>query len=102
MCSSQAYPGEHKQHSYQPVQTDRQVDPPSRHLRSVFMRQPYCETPIFGVNISIKAMGARTNIFLKDLEHRNACVGHTGKNLELPGNAKPKLQATAKRSRFSG
>ena len=48
------------------------------------------------------AMGARATSFLKDLEHRNACVGLAGYNLELVGNGKPELQATAKRSRFAG
>ena len=46
--------------------------------------------------------GARTTSVLKDLEHRNACVGLAGNNLELAGNGKPELQATAIRSRFSG
>ena len=47
-------------------------------------------------------MGARTTSVLKDLEDRNACVGLAGNNLELAGNGKPELQATAIRSRFSG
>ena len=47
-------------------------------------------------------MGARTTSVFKDLEHRNACVGLAGNNLELAGNGKPELQATAIRSRFSG
>ena len=48
------------------------------------------------------AIGSRTTSVLKDLEHRNACVGLAGNNLELAGNGKPELQATAIRSRFSG
>ena len=47
-------------------------------------------------------MGTRTTSVLKDLEYRNACVGLEGNNLELAGNGKPELQATAIRSRFSG
>ena len=48
------------------------------------------------------AMGARITSVLKDLEHRYACVGLAGNNLELAGNGKPELQATVIRSRFSG
>ena len=40
-------------------------------------------------------MGARTTSYLTDLEHRNACVGLAGNNLELAGNGKPELQVTA-------
>ena len=47
-------------------------------------------------------IGARTTSVLKDLEHRNACVGLADNNLELAGNGNPELQATAIRSRFSG
>ena len=47
-------------------------------------------------------MGARTTSVLKDLEHSNACVGLAGNNLELAGNGKPDLQATAIHYRFSG
>ena len=47
-------------------------------------------------------MGARTTSFIKYLEHRNARVGLAGNNLELSGNGKPELQATAIRSKFSG
>ena len=55
------------------------------------------------VDTSSTAMGARTTSFFKiDLEHRNACVGLAGNNLELAGNGKPELQETAIRSRFSG
>ena len=54
------------------------------------------------VDTSSTAMGARTTSVLKDLEDRNACVGLAGNNLELAGNGKPELQATAIRSRFSG
>ena len=49
----------------------------------------------WGWHFEYSLMGARTTSFQKDLEHRNACVG-------LAGNGKPELQATAKRSRFSG
>jgi hypothetical protein len=45
-------------------------------------------------------MPTRTPSILKDLEHRNACVGHTGKDKSRTGNGKPELQATAIRSRF--
>ena len=34
--------------------------------------------------------------------HRNSFVGLAGNNLELSGNVKPEMQATAIRSRFSG
>ena len=37
-------------------------------------------------------MGARTTSVLKDLEHRSACVGLAGNNLELAGNEKPELR----------
>ena len=47
-------------------------------------------------------MGARTTSILKDLEHRNACVGLAGNNLKLAGDGKPELQATAIHSIFSG
>ena len=40
-------------------------------------------------------MRARITSFLKDLEQRNACVGLAGNNLELAGNGKSELQATA-------
>ena len=47
-------------------------------------------------------MGARARSFFKYLEHRNACVGLVaGNNLELVGNGKPVLQATAIYSSFS-
>ena len=52
-----------------------------------------------GVDTSRTAMQART---LKDLEHCNACVGLAVNVLDLAGNGKPELQATAIRSRFSG
>ena len=55
-----------------------------------------------GVDTPSTVMGARTTSFLKDLEHRNACVGLAGNNLELAGNGKPELQAISIRSRFSG
>ena len=55
-----------------------------------------------GVDTSSTVMGARITSVLKDLELRNACVGLAGNNLELAGNGKPELQATAIRSRFSG
>ena len=48
------------------------------------------------------AMCARITNVYKDLEHRNACVGLAGNNLELAGNGKPELQATAIRYRFTG
>ena len=47
------------------------------------------------VNTLSTAMGARATSVLKDIEHRNACVGLAGNNLELAGNGKPELQATA-------
>ena len=52
------------------------------------------------VDTSSTAMSARTTSVLKDLGYR--CVGLAGNNLELAGNGKPKLQARAIRSRFSG
>ena len=55
-----------------------------------------------GVDTSSTAILPRTTSVLKYLEHRNACVGLAGNNLELAGNGKPELQATAIRSRFSG
>ena len=55
-----------------------------------------------GVDTSSTAMGVRTTSVLKDLEHRNAYVGLVVNNLELAGNEKPKLQATAICSRFNG
>ena len=36
----------------------------------------------FGVDTSSTVMGAGTTSLLKDLEHRNACVGLAGNNLE--------------------
>ena len=48
-----------------------------------------------GVDTSSTAMGTRITSFFKDLEHRNACVGLAGNNLELAGNGKSELQATA-------
>ena len=57
---------------------------------------------ILGVDTSSTAMGDRTTSVLKHLENRNACVGLAGSNIELAGNGKPELQATAIRSRFSG
>ena len=56
----------------------------------------------FGVDTLSTAKGARTTSFLKDLEHRNACVGLAGNNLELAGNGKKELQAIAIGSRFCG
>ena len=47
-------------------------------------------------------MGTRSTSVLNDLVHRNACVGLAGNKLELAGNGKPELEATAIRSRFSG
>ena len=58
------------------------------------------ETNRLWVDTSSTAMGARATSFLRDLEHHNACVGLAGDNLELSGNGKPELQATAIRSRF--
>ena len=55
-----------------------------------------------GVDTSSTAMGARITSVLKNLEHRNACVGLAVNNLELSGNGKSELQATPIRSRFSG
>ena len=40
----------------------------------------------FGVDTSSTAMGIRTTSVLKDLEHRNACVGLAGNNPKLAGN----------------
>ena len=54
------------------------------------------------VDTSSTAMGVRTTSVLKDLEHRNACVGLAGNNLELADNGNPELQATAIRFRFTG
>ena len=58
--------------------------------------------PIRGGDTSSTAIGARTTSFSKDVEHRIACVGLAGNNLELATNGKPELQATPIRSRFSG
>ena len=60
------------------------------------------ETIRLWVDTSSTAMGARTTSVLKDLEHRNTCVGLAGNNLVLAGNGKLELQATAIQSRFSG
>ena len=46
------------------------------------------------VYTSSTAMEARTTSVLNNLEHRNACVGLAGNNLDLAGNGKPELQAT--------
>ena len=54
-----------------------------------------------GVGTSSIAMAARTTSVLKDLEHRNACVGLAGNNLELAGNGKQEPQETSIRSIFS-
>ena len=62
------------------------------------MRRPKYD----GVDTSSTVMGSRTTSVLKDLEHRNACVGLAGNNLQLAGNGKLELQATAIRSIFSG
>ena len=40
-------------------------------------------------------MGARTTSDIKDLEHGNAYVGLAANNLELAGNGKSELQASA-------
>ena len=60
------------------------------------------ETIRLWVDTSSTAMGAWTTSLLNYLKHRNTCVGLAGNNLELAGNGKPELQATAIRSRFSG
>ena len=39
----------------------------------------------FGVDTLSRAVGARTTRVLTDLEHRNACVGLAGNNLEPHG-----------------
>ena len=70
-------------------------------LEHGWLYQPWAETIRLGIDTSSTAMGARTTSALKDLEHRNACLGLAGNNLELAGNGKPELQATAIRSRFS-
>ena len=44
---------------------------------------------ILGAVTSSTDLGARTTSVLKDLKHRNACVGLAGNNLELAGNGKP-------------
>ena len=50
---------------------------------------------VCGGDTSSTAMGARTTSVLKDLEHRNVCVGLAGNNLELADNGNPELQPTA-------
>ena len=50
---------------------------------------------VCGLTLRVQPMGARTTSLLKDLKHRNACVGLAGNNLELAGNGKPELQATS-------
>ena len=47
-------------------------------------------------------MDAQTTRVLKDLEHRNPCVGLAGNYLKLLGKEKPELQATAIRSKLRG
>ena len=68
----------------------------------ISLLQSRAETIRLWVDTPSTAMAARTTSVLKDLEHSNACVGLAVNNLELAGNGKPELQATAIRSRFSG
>ena len=57
---------------------------------------------VWGLTLRVQKWAPGLQGVLKDLEHRNACVSLAGNNLELAGNGKPELQATAIRSRLSG
>ena len=61
---------------------------PNNHIHSDIFR----DMKRFGglwVDTSSTAMSAGTTSVLKDLKHRNACVGLASNNLELAGNGKP-------------
>ena len=64
-----------------------------RYRGHVWSEEGRAETIRLAVDTSFTAIGTRTTSVLKDLEHRN--VGLAGNNLELAGNVKPELQATA-------
>ena len=61
----------------------------------------YAETNRLWVGTSSTAMGAPTTSVSKYLEHRNACVGLAGNNMELAGSGRPELKATAIREFFA-
>ena len=58
------------------------------------------EAPSANIMDMVSPYVGSTSVY-KYLEHRNACVGLAGNNLELACNGKPELQATAIPSRLA-